>query len=325
MRTVLFDAFGDPASVLKVVERERPVPQKGQALVRMVLSPIHNHDLMIIAGQYGFKPELPAVPGTEAVGVVEAVGEGVETVRPGQRVAGGGAAMWADYYLADASGLVPVPEAVDDATACQMVAMPLSAKMILADLGVKAGDWIVQNAGNGAVGKLVSRFGAEQGINVLSLVRRDAAVDELQALGVANVVSTESAGWQERVRETTNGAPLIRGLDSLSGDGASQLLEILADGGELINFGAMTQKPLSVTPAQLLFRGITVRGFWAARGTLGRERIGAMMGELMGLAAKGELRLPIEASFGLDEVAAAVRASGEAGRKGKIALRGPGG
>ncbi len=321
MRSVVFEKFGVPEQVLGLAERPRPVPGAGQVLVRMVLSAIHNHDLMTIAGEYGVKPDLPAVPGTEAVGVVEALGEGVSNLAVGQRVTGG-VQTWAEYYLVDAAQAVPVPDSVSDETACQLIAMPLSAKMILASLEVKSGDWMIQNAGNGLVGKLVSRFGAEQGINVVSLVRRDAAVAELEALGIANVVSTQSAGWQERVRALTGGAPIIRALDSLGGEGASQLLEVVADGAELVSFGAMTPQPLSITAAQLLFRGITVRGFWGMKPGLAPEVIGAMFGEVVALAAKGELVLPIEAVFGLDQIVEAVRASGEPGRKGKIAVRG---
>ncbi|MDB5589414.1 MAG: alcohol dehydrogenase [Devosia sp.] len=321
MRSVVFESFGVPEQVLGLAERPRPVPGAGQALVRLVLSPIHNHDLMTIAGEYGIKPALPAVPGTEAVGVVEALGEGVGNLSVGQRVAGGAEQTWAEFYLVDAARVVPVPDSVSDETACQLISMPLSAKMILADLKVKSGDWIIQNAGNGMVSKLVSRFGAEQGINVISLVRRDETVAELEALGIANVVSTQGAGWQERVRALTGGAPIIRALDSLGGDGPGQLLDVVADGAELVNFGAMTLRPLKITAAQLLFRGIKVRGFWGMKPNLAPEVIGRMFGEVVALAAKGELVLPIEAVFGLDRIADAVKASGEPGRKGKIALK----
>ena len=321
MRSVVFESFGEPEQVLGVQERPRPVPGAGQALVRMVLSPIHNHDLMTVAGQYGVRPDLPAVPGTEAVGVVEALGAGVTNLVVGQRVAGGAVETWAEYYLVDAARAMPVPDSVSDETACQLVSMPLSAKMILANLKISSGDWIIQNAGNGMVGKLVSRFGAEQGINVVSLVRRDETVAEMEALGIANVVSTASAGWQDRVRALTGGVPIIRALDSLGGAGATQLLEVVADGAELVNFGSMTLKPIELTAAQLLFRGITVRGFWGMKPNLAPEVIGRMLGELVGVAAKGELDLQIEAVYGLDQIAEAVRASGEPARKGKIALK----
>ena len=322
MRSVVYEKFGSPEQVLTVVERDKPVPGAGQVLVRMVLSPIHNHDLMTIAGQYGFKPALPAVPGTEAVGVVDALGEGVSHLQIGQRVAGGGEKTWAEYYLADAKRLVPVPEAVSDETAGQLVSMPLSAKMIIESMGLKTGDWIAQNTANGAVGKLVARFAAEKGINVIGLVRRDAAVAELEALGIANVVSTEKDGWQERAKTLTGGAPIIKAIDSLGGDGPAQLLAVVADGAELISFGAMTQRPLKISAGDLLFRGITVKGFWGAKPPVAPERIGALLGELVTAAAKGELELPVEEVFGLDQVVDAVKASGEPGRKGKVALRG---
>ena len=321
MRSVVFETFGVPDRVLALADRPRPQPGAGQALVRLVLSPIHNHDLMTIAGEYGIRPDLPAVPGTEAVGVVEALGEGVGNLAVGQRVAGGAARTWAEFYLVEAARAVPVPDSVSDETACQLISMPLSAKMVLADLKVTAGDWIIQNAGNGMVSKLVSRFGAEQGIHVISLVRRDETVGELEALGIGNVVSTQSDGWQDRVRALTNGAPIVRTLDSLGGDGPAQLLDVVADGAELVNFGAMTLRPLKITAAQLLFRGITVRGFWGMKPHLAPEVIGRMFGEVVALAARGELVLPIEAVFGLDQIGDAVRASGEPGRKGKIALR----
>ncbi len=185
----------------------------------MVLSPIHNHDLMTIAGQYGFKPSLPAVPGTEAVGVVEALGDGVTHLKVGQRVAGGAEGTWAEYYLAPAARVVPVPDSVDDETACQLVSMPLSAKMLLETLDVGAGDWIALNAANGAVGKLVSQYGAEKGVRVLGLVRRAAAVDEMKALGFADVVATEAEGWQDQAKAITGGAPIVRGIESLGATG----------------------------------------------------------------------------------------------------------
>src|SRR5689334_15251739 len=170
MKAVVFDEFGSPRKVLRVEERPLPEPGPGQVRVKLVLSPIHNHDLMIVTGHYGYKPSLPHVPGTEALGVVDKLGEGVSTLKVGQRVTGGASAAWAEYYLASAQSLVPLPDGIDDGTACQLVAMPMSAVRLFADLEVKPGDWIVQNAANGAVGKMLARFAAERGINVLNIV-----------------------------------------------------------------------------------------------------------------------------------------------------------
>ena len=322
MKTAVYAEFGTPEKVLRVEERDRPEPGPGQVLVRMVLSPVHNHDLMTIAGHYGFKPELPAVPGTEAVGVVEALGEGVSHLQVGQRVAGGGDKTWAEYYLGAAARLVPVPDSVSDETACQLVSMPLSAKMLLDTLEVSAGDWIAINAANGAVGKLLAQYGAEKGVKVLGLVRREAAVAEMAALGFNDVVATDGEDWQGKVRAITGGAPIVRGIESLGGDGAAQLSSILADGAQLISFGAMTGRPLKISAGELLFRNISVKGFWGAKPPVKPERIGVLLGELIKDAATGKLVLDIEAAYPIAEVAEAARACDEPGRKGKIAIKG---
>lgn len=321
MKRAIHSEFGSPEKVLRSDEAARPEPGKGQVLVRMLLSPVHNHDLMTIAGQYGFKPDLPYVPGTEAVGVVEALGEGVSNLQTGQRVAGGASGTWAEFYLAEAARLVPVPEGVSDETACQLVSMPLSAKMLLESLDVQPGDWIVQNAANGAVGKLVAQYGKERGIKVLGLVRRSAAVEEMRAIGIDNVVATDEDGWVEKAKGLTGGAPVVRAVDSLGGDGAAQVLSVASDGAVLISFGAMTQRPLKIAAGELLFRGITVNGFWGAKPPVKPERIGELLGELVRDAAAGKLVLDIEKAFPIEEVAEAARASGEPGRKGKIAIR----
>lgn len=322
MESATYSEFGTPEKVLQTREVDRPQPGPGEVLVKMVLSPVHNHDLMTIAGLYGFKPELPAVPGTEAVGVVEALGDGVTHLKVGQRVAGGGDKTWAEYYLGNAARLVPVPDSVSDETACQLVSMPLSSKMLLDTLEVKSGDWIAINAANGAVGKLLTQYAAEKGVKVLGLVRRDAAVEEMAALGFKDVVATETDGWQDKVKSITGGAPIIRGIESLGGDGAEQLSRILADGAQLISFGAMTGRPLKIPAGELLFRNITVKGFWGAKPPVKPERIGVLLGELVADAASGKLVLEIEAAYSIDDVAKAAAASGEPGRKGKIAIRG---
>jgi NADPH:quinone reductase-like Zn-dependent oxidoreductase len=322
MKRAVYSEFGTPETVLQSESVETPRPGPGQVLVKMVLSPIHNHDLWTVAGNYGLRPTLPAIGGTEAVGVVAALGDGVTNLTVGQRVAGSAEQTWAEFYLADARRLVPVPASVDDETACQLVAMPLSTKMLIDVLNVKAGEWIAINAANGAVGKLLAQYGAEKGINVLGLVRRKAAVQDMVAIGNTNIVATESEGWQDKVAAITTGAPIVRGVESLGGHGAEQLLSILADGAELISFGAMTGEPLTVSAGDLIFRNITVKGFWGARPPVKPERIGELLSELVRDAASGALKLEIENTYSIDQVAEAARASGEPGRKGKIAIRG---
>jgi len=324
MKSVVFDEFGSPGKVLRVEERPVPEPGQGQVRVRMMLSPIHNHDLMIVTGHYGYKPSLPHVPGTEALGVVDRLGEGVSTLKVGQRVTGGASAAWAEYYLASAQSLVPLPDGIDDGTACQLVAMPMSAVRLLADLEVKPGDWIVQNAANGAVGKMLARFAAERGINVLNIVRREEAVTELVAEGIGNAVSSEHQDWQDRARALTQGAPVIRAIDSIGGRASDELMDLVAEGGRLVSFGALSGRPLQVTAENLLFKGATISAFWGAKPErkMTPAELGAARADLVRRAAEGKLVLPVAEVFPLERAAEAAEASNSRGRQGKIALRG---
>ncbi|HMT37212.1 MAG TPA: alcohol dehydrogenase catalytic domain-containing protein, partial [Thermomonas sp.] len=150
MRSAIHHEFGDPAQVLALDDAPMPEPKAGEVRIRTLLAPIHNHDLLTVRGQYGYKPTLPAIGGSEAVGIVDALGEGVEGVSIGERVASSsGRGTWAEYFTTPARMIVPMPDGIPDETAAQLMAMPLSALMLLDSLALPPGAWIVQNAANG--------------------------------------------------------------------------------------------------------------------------------------------------------------------------------
>jgi NADPH:quinone reductase-like Zn-dependent oxidoreductase len=324
MRALVQNQFGDPSEVLSVTEVPDPEPGPGQVLVRVLLSPIHNHDLWTVRGSYGFKPEMPARAGTEAVGVVEALGEGVEGLAVGQRVATGGSfGAWAELIVAPAAGLIPVPEGMSDEAAAQLVSMPFSAIALLDFLEVSEGDWIVQNAANGAVGRLVAQLAAARGINVLGLVRRAAGVEELREQGIERVVATDDDGWRDRVREIVGDAPLVAGVDSVGGSAAGDVVSLLAEDGVLVVFGAMASPTLEIGSGDVIFKHVVIKGFWGSRvfPAMARDKRAALMGELVTGIGSGALTLPVEKVFALEDIADAARASAAPGRRGKILLR----
>jgi len=324
MRALVQPRFGDPADVLSVQEVPDPEPGPGQALVRVLLSPIHNHDLWTARGSYGFKPEMPARAGTEAVGVVEALGEGVDGLEVGQRVATGGSfGAWAELIVAPAAGLVPVPDGMSDEAASQLVSMPFSAIALLDFLEVSEGDWIVQNAANGAVGRLVAQLAEARGVHVLGLVRRTDGVAELAEQGIERVVATDDDGWRERVREIVGDAPIVAGVDSVGGSSAGDVVSLLAEDGVLVVFGAMASPTMEIGSGDVIFKQVVIKGFWGSKvfGAMSREKRAALMGELVSGIGSGALTLPVEKVYGLDEIADAARANGAPGRRGKILLR----
>lgn len=322
MRAVTYSSFGDPASVLEVTERPMPEPGPGQVRVKMTRAAIHNHDLWTIRGSYGTRPPLPAVAGSEGAGVVDALGEGVTNVKVGARVAGFALGTWSEYFLTHAAGLVPLPDAIGDETGCQLVAMPLSAMALVDTYGVPAPDCIVQNAANGAVGKTLALIAKSRGLNVIHLVRSAAGVAELEKHGISGAISTADEDWRKQVKARAGEGKIRAAIDSIGGKASGDICSLLAPGGKLVAFGSMSGEPMQVDSGAFIFKQITLEGFWLSKqNAVPPEKWGAMVGELVKLAAAGTLDLPVAGVYGLAEAKEAANASGVAGRAGKVLFR----
>lgn len=324
MRALIHESFGEADDVLAPQERPTPEPGPGQVRIKVLLSPIHNHDLWTVRGTYGFVPELPARSGTEAVGTVDALGDGVTHLSVGQRVATGGTfGAWAEYIVADAAGLIPVPDGLPDESAAQLVSMPFSTIALLHFLDVAEGDWIVQNAANGAVGRMLAQLGAARGINVIGLVRRSEGVDELRDQGIVNVIATDQDDWRDQVEALTGGAAIMAGVDSVGGPASGDVLSLLGEGGTLVAFGAMNSPVMEIASGDVIFKQAVVKGFWGSKVTqqLDADTKSGLFRELIQRVGDGTLTLPVAGVFDADDIADAVRLSKTPGRVGKVLLR----
>ncbi len=325
MRATIHDTFGEPADVLKTETIDTPIPAKGEVLIQTIMSPIHNHDLWTVRGNYGYKPELPgAIGGSEAIGTVVAVGDGVDEAMTGKRVTIAGVhGTWAEYFIAPAAGVLPLPDSIPDTLGAQLIAMPFSAISLLEVLQAKKGDWIVQTAANGAVGKIMAVLAKSRGINLLNLVRRDDAVTELTDLGMDNVLSTGTEGWQKKARKLVGKDGAVSAIDSVGGEMGAELVDLLGVNGELVVFGTATGAPLQLNSGALIMKHITVKGFWGSKvsSEMNPAERKRLITELLALAVKGELTLEDGGSFGLDDVTAAMKAALTPGRAGKVMLR----
>ena len=324
MRSATHDSFGDPAAVLKLADGPTPEPGPGQVRIRVILSPIHNHDLWTVRGSYGYKPTLPAIGGSEAMGVVDALGNGVAGLRLGQRVAAAGLrGSWAEYALAPAAGLVPLPDAITDEQGAQLIAMPFSAITLLEFLHVSRGDWVIQTAANGAVGKIMAVLAQSRGVRLLNLVRRPEAVEELTAMGMTDVISTSDPDWVAKARAIIGKDGARAAVDSVGGAVAAGLVDLLGTEGLLVTFGSTTGEDLQLPAGPIIFKHLSVKGFWGAKvmpATPAEDRQ-RMFGELIGLVMDGKLDLTAGGTFGLDEPTQAVTAALTPGRTGKVMFR----
>src|SRR5437660_5644296 len=129
MKAIVFDRFGDPDEVLQVRDVPVPEPGPGQVRVRMIASPINPSDLLMVRGQYGRLPQLPATPGFEGAGIIDAVGPGLlsrlRRLTPGRRVAVLNAdGNWQEYVVVSARQVVPVPANLADDQAATFFVNP---------------------------------------------------------------------------------------------------------------------------------------------------------------------------------------------------------
>lgn len=324
MRSATYNEFGKPTEVLSLGDHPTPEPEADEVRVKMVLASIHNHDLLTIRGKYGFKPKLPAIAGSEAVGVIDAVGSDVKDLKVGQRVAAASVqATWAEYFTAPEHMIFPIPDSLDDDMAAQLIAMPLSALMLLEFLEVKSGQWIIHNAANGAVGKSLAMLAAARGANTINVVRSSDAIKELDALGIKNNVSTADEDWKDQVKSILGDDKISAAVDSVGGEGSGDMLSLLGHGGTLAVFGAMSGKPMVINPTHVIFKQATIKGFWGSKLSqeMSVENKQRLIDELIERAVADKLQLPVEATFDLADVVKAVDGKLQKEKNGKVILK----
>tara|TARA_R110002020_G_scaffold34066_26_gene103731 strand:+ start:3597 stop:4577 length:981 start_codon:yes stop_codon:yes gene_type:complete len=325
MKAAVHDRFGEPVDVLETRDIAMPEPKPGEVRVRTTLSPVHNHDLWTIRGNYGYKPPLPgAVGGSEAAGVVEAVGDGVDPGMIGQRIAIAGVhGTWAEYFIAPANGLLPLPEQISDELGAQLIAMPFSAISLLEVLKAKKGDWIIQTAANGAVGRIMMVLAKARGIHLVSLVRRAEAAEELRQAGIENVLTTSDEDWMAAARTLIGDGSVMSAIDSVGGELSADLVDLLSPDGELVVFGTATGAPMQLSSGALIMKHITVKGFWGSRVSADMDPAlrKQLITELVQLALQGDLALDTGGVYRLDQIGEAMTAALKPGRAGKVMLK----
>lgn len=308
MRALVQSERGDPAEVLRLEHLPDPVPGPHEARVRVLASPIDPADLLTVQGLYPLLPDLPWTPGMEGVGVVETgPHRGQQVVLPVRTGA------WREKVLVPEHALEPVPLRLDPIQGCMAWINAPTAWHLLAGLGV--GDWIVSAPGAGGVGQLVAQLAARRGIGVVAVCRREAP--ELE--GLAQVV-VDGPGLGRRVRAAAGGR-IVRVLDGVGGAWTAKLARCLTRGGEVVVYGGMSRKPPELGVDSLLFRGITMRGFWLyAENQLATDGGRQLRAQLAALNSCGLLTHPIAGTYALDDWQAAFAAARDPLRRGRVVL-----
>lgn len=319
-RAARYHRTGEPSQVVQVDEISLVEPRPGEVRVRMLRAPVNPADLNMLEGKYGEARPLPDVPGNEGCGRVVAVGAGVDPSWVGRLVLVDREA-WREEGNWKAGDLVPVPAGLEARAACVLRVNPPTAWRLLHDFAdLRAGDWIVQNAATSAVGRAVIEIAAHHGWKTLNVVRRLEAAEELRALG-ADAVVVDGEQLAAQASALLAGAKPRLALNAVGGVSATRLAGLLAPGGTLVTYGAMSKEALKIPNGFLIFRDLVFRGFWLTRWLREAADVDkdAMFAGIFRLAAAGRFAPRVAAEFPLAEASAAVVRAGEGG--GKVLLR----
>lgn len=322
MKSIVFEQTGIPSAILKVADVPMPEPGPGEVRVKVRASPINPSDIMFVQNLYGIRPQLPSGAGFEGMGVVDAVGEGV-SMAAGTRVSFTGLGTWSEYALVQQRSLIPVPDSIPDDMAAQLFVNPFTAFALVQASGVPAGDWLMLTAAGSAFGKMVIQLCAQRGIKTIGTVRHNDLNDDLKALGLTEVINTETENMPARVKQITEGKGVACVLDAVGGHTASEALLCLSKGGTMLIYGLMSLQDPMINAGLMIFKELTVKGFWLTdwmRRADNQTRQEVATNVIQALAS-GKIQLPVEASYPLDQIVDAVEHADRHGRWGKILIK----
>lgn len=330
MKKIMFEHYGKAADVARLVDTAAPtIARANDVLISLIASPINPSDLLTAEGVYGVMPvPLPSGLGKEALGKVLAVGDAVKKITPGDVVYFSPIDFaWSEQFVIQERFLtkIAVNPAVDILQYSMAAANPMSAYIMLERyVDLKPGDWVIQNAANSSVGMNVITIAKERNIKTINLVRSETARERMLAAGVKNVIVSGN-GFEKAVLDVTQGESIRLALDAIGGTATDSLANCLAPGGVVVNYGLLSGEPCVISPANLIFKSNSLRGFWLTE-WFKPDSIAyaqSVMDKMIAKISSGELSMNIEKAYPLAEYKLALEHAYQPGRSGKIVLTGP--
>ncbi len=338
IRQIQFDSFGPPSLVARCVNvADVGIPSAWEVVVDVAAFPINVADLAMLAGRYGTLPKLPSTIGMEAAGTVTAVGSSVKEITSGDRVVLLGNQNWAERRKLPVSAVHKIPADSDLMQMSMLKVNPTTAHLLLSEfVKLETGDWIIQNAPLSSVGQCIIQLAKIKGLRTINVVRpansqtvdqsvtppgrtTNQATAQVLALGGTAVVE-DGLDLAQRVRALLRHDPLKLALDAVAGPNVQRLAECLNEGGQIVNYGMLSNEPCSISPEQTIFRGISLQGFWLSkllnRFSLNERR--TVFDTLAQLMATGQLKLQVDSCFTLSDIGAALQRAEQSGRSGKV-------
>jgi mitochondrial enoyl-[acyl-carrier protein] reductase / trans-2-enoyl-CoA reductase len=325
VKSLIQTGYGEPGKVLELRDVPEQAPGKGEVLIDLEAAVVQTADLRTVVGTDKFRKKLPRTPGYEGVGRIKAVGDGVVQYKVGDRVfAPTGVGTFRQQVTVAEKELISAPEG-DAIQVALLSTNPAAALMMLQDfVKLEPGQWLVQNAANSAIGRLVIQLAKEMKLKVVNVVKSSPLISELKELG-ANAVLLDTPDLHDRVAAVTESAKIRLGLDAVGGSATAALARCLTEDATLVNYGAMSGEACELPSHLLSAQGITLRGMLPAR-QLARhneEDRAALHAKVSELLSAGKLQARIAATYPLEDAINALNHVQRDGDKrfGKVALR----
>lgn len=306
MRGVLVRRVGGP-EVLEVADLPEPAPASGEVRVDVAAAGVNFIDVYHRMGKY--PQPLPFVVGSEGAGTVSAVGDDVDGLRVGDRVAwamehGSG---YAEQVLVRADRLVPVPDGVDDETAAAVMLQGLTAQYLTTSTWPLAeGDVVLVHAAAGGLGLLLTQVATAKGARVIGTTSTEEKAELARSAGASDVVLYRDADVPAEVRRLTDGRGVDVVYDGVGRTTFAGSLDSVRPRGMVVLVGAASGAPDPLDPAVLGAKGsLFLTRPSLAHHIAAREELTQRSAELFGWVESGLLHVRVGARYGLAEAAAA--------------------
>src|SRR6516162_452935 len=307
-RAIRYNQIGGP-EVLKLETAQVGEPGPGQARVRHTYVAVNFIDIYFRTGQYPL--QLPNGIGSDAVGVVEAVGPGVTDIRVGDRVGYliGPQGAYADVRIMPADVLIPLPDGVSDRTASTLMMKGMTAQYLFRQVyPLKGGETILYYAAAGGVGLVACQWAKAIGVTMIGVVSSDAKAETAKAHGCTHTIVSTREDIAKRVRELTDGKGVPVVYDSVGKDTLMASLDSLQPRGALVSNGT-SSGPVVIDTTLLAVKG----SLWITRPAMihyatPRAHMLEMANELFDLVLVGKIRSEPNQIFALEDAAEAHRA-----------------
>ncbi len=296
MKAVQIDEFGGPEK-LRVVDVEDPVAGDGMVVVDVARSGINFADTHATRNDYLAEQTLPLIPGAEISG----------RTPDGRRVAALlGTGGYAQKVVVPEALLVPLPDEVDDDQAAAMLLQGLTAMALVQRCArVEPGETLVVEAAAGGTGSMAVQLGKRAGAKVIGLASSEEKRALVERLGADATVDSRAENLGEAIREANGGERVDAVLHMSGGNAFDEELGILAPLGRMVVFGIASREQREISTANLLRGSKSVIGFWLVHLLARQDLAVAMIGELVGTIAAGELEVTVGGVYPLSEAARA--------------------